>query len=86
MNDNRSTLANAVYGDRPRFNLFQLLAARGAIKLESLGMKHSSGRSVRKHWAVAMGLKSNAKHADVLAAIQTRLDEMNPSLHEENAR
>lgn len=46
----------------------QARAAIGAIKLEKLGMKHSRG-SVRKHWAVKLGLKPTAKADAVIAAI-----------------
>ena len=41
--------------------VFQLLQWKYAIKLEQKGMRHSSGRSVRKHAAVSLGLKPNAK-------------------------
>lgn len=43
-------------------------AAIGAIKLEKRGLKHSRG-SVRKHWAIKLGLKQTAKHDAVIAAI-----------------
>ena len=55
-------------------NLFQLIAVKSAIKLEALGMKHSSGRSVRKMWAVHLGLKPSAKADEVIAAIQSKID------------
>jgi hypothetical protein len=41
---------------------FHLLAQRGALKLECLGMRHSSGRSVAKLLKDAYGFKGN-KHA-----------------------
>lgn len=59
--------------------VFQLLAAKSAIKLESLGMKHSRG-SVRKSWAIHLGLKQNAKHAEVIAAIEKKLEEVKATL------
>ena len=60
---------------REAVNLFQLIAVKSAIKLESLGMRHSSGKSVRKMWAVQMGLKPTAKAEVVIAAIQAKIDE-----------
>lgn len=60
--------------DEQMVSRFQLLAWRGAVKLEKAGMKHSSGRSVtamlRKHY----GLKRNAPHDEVLACLQKELD------------
>lgn len=52
--------------------VFQLLAVRGALKLEKLGMK-SRGGSIRKGWALRLGLKANAKHDEVIAEINRRL-------------
>lgn len=56
---------------------FQLIAAKGAVKLEALGMKHSSGRSARKCWALQLGLKANATHNAVIAALQQAIDSAN---------
>lgn len=40
---------NSIICDTPEsINAFQLLSMKGALKLESLGMRHSSGRSVAK--------------------------------------
>lgn len=50
-------------------HLYTLLAARAAVKLERIGMRHSSGRSVRKHWALILGFKSNATHDVVIEAL-----------------
>lgn len=59
--------------------VFQLLAAKSAIGLEKLGMKHSRG-SVRKSWAIHLGLKQNAKHDVVIAAIEKKLEEVRATL------
>jgi hypothetical protein len=53
---------------------FQLAAAKGAIKLEAIGMRHSSGRSIRKMYAIELGLKPRAPAAEVISAIQTEMD------------
>jgi len=52
---------------------FQLLQWKYAIRMEQRGMRHSSGRSVRKHAALALGLKANAKADEVIAAIEAAL-------------
>lgn len=56
--------------------IFQLLAVKSALKLESLGMKHSSGKSIRKMWALELGLKANAKYPEVIAKIEEKLLEL----------
>lgn len=53
-----------------------LCALKGAVKLEKVGMRHSSGRSMRKRAALAMGLKSGASHDNVIAALEKRIHEM----------
>ena len=50
----------------------RLAALKGAVRLESLGMKHSSRRSIRKMAALEMGLKANAKHEEVIAALKAK--------------
>ena len=57
-------------------NLFQLHAVRGALKLEKLGMRHSKVGSIRKGWALRLGLKANAKYDEVIAAINQRIKEI----------
>lgn len=61
--------------------VFQLLAAKSAIKLEKIGLKHSRG-SVRKAWALHLGLKPRASHDDVIAAIEKKLEEVRATLKE----
>lgn len=51
----------------------QLIAVRGALRLEARGMK-SRGGSIRKGWAVRLGLKPTAKHDEVIAEINRRLE------------
>jgi len=52
--------------------VFQLLQWKYAIRLESKGLRHSSGRSVRKFACGKLGLKPGTK-ADVVIA---RIDEI----------
>lgn len=54
----------------------QLCALKGAVKLEKVGMRHSSGRSARKHAAKLMKLKPRASYDDVIAALEKRINEM----------
>lgn len=55
-------------------SMFQLIAVKSAIKLEMLGMTHSGG-SVRKRWAIHLGLKPTTKGDAVIAVIQAKIDE-----------
>lgn len=57
----------------PEIALFQLMAVKSALHLESLGMKHRGG-SLRKVWARHLGLKPSIKHADLIAHIQAMID------------
>lgn len=54
---------------------FQLLAARGAIKLEAIGMRHSSGRSARTFYAKLLGMKPRSSHKQVIMRITELLAE-----------
>ena len=50
----------------------QIIAQRGAVRLESLGMRHSGGNitpKLKKHY----GMKRNATHADVIAKLNEEL-------------
>ena len=50
--------------------IFQLLQFKHAIKLESLGMRHSSGRSVAAHAKRALKLPRNMRRENVIARIE----------------
>lgn len=53
----------------------QLLALKGAIRLESIGMKHSSG-ALRPRWAAKLGLKPRDSHAKYIETIEARVKEI----------
>ena len=53
--------------------LFQMMAVRGALRMEKLGMKHSKLGKIRKPWAIKLGLKANASYDEVIAEIERRL-------------
>lgn len=55
---------------------FQLLQWKYAIKLERLGMKHSSGRSVRAHAARVLGCKRTEVEECIEAILKG--EEVNP--------
>lgn len=52
--------------------MYFLLAWRGAIRLEAVGMKHSSGRSVTAHVKRVLGIKGNRDK--VLAELEGRIE------------
>lgn len=62
---NEAVMVNTPAG----IQMFQLLAVRGALRLEKLGMKHSRG-SVRKMWAVHLGMKPTTKIDIVIAKVE----------------
>ncbi len=63
--------------DRPNgIELFRLKAAISMIKLEKLGMKHSSGRSMKTFYARSLNLRPRAKHDEVIAAIENLIKEI----------
>lgn len=59
---------------KPTIPDFQLLQRKYAVRMEKLGMKHSSGRSVRRDTAIKLGLKASASHDEVIKEIQRLLD------------
>lgn len=69
------TASGAIVCTGDGVRVFQLLAAKSAIKLESLGMRHLRG-SVRKAWAAHYGMPARAKHDQVIARIQQDLDRL----------
>lgn len=56
--------------------VFQLIAVKHALMLEKIGMRHSKVGSIRKMWALELGLPTNAKIDDVIAAVEKRLREV----------
>lgn len=54
--------------------IYQMVAAKGAIKLEAAGLNHSSGRSVRRHWAIHFSMPAKSPAVAVIARIQQEID------------
>lgn len=54
----------------------QLAAAKAAIKLEKLGLRHSRIGSVRRLWAIHMGLRPTARHDQVIEQIEREMREI----------
>lgn len=71
MSDNReAALQGAVKSvELTPIHLFQLFQWKAAIQLEAKGMRHSSGRSVRKHACQKLGLPIDLDHDSVIEAI-----------------
>lgn len=61
---------------------WQLASVKGALKLESLGLKHSSGKALRPAWAKHLGLKPRDSYEKYIEVIQARMDVL---LEEERA-
>lgn len=55
----------------------RLVVLKAAVKLEATGMKHSSGRSMRKVAAQLLGMRANTKHDDVIGALVKEIDRRN---------
>jgi hypothetical protein len=55
---------------------FQLAALKGAVKLEAVGLRHSSGRSMSAQAKRICGLKRNATVDQVVAALQVKMNEI----------
>lgn len=64
--------------------VFQLLSVRAALRLEKAGMKHRGG-SLRKGWAVRLGLKPSSTIDKVIETIEQKVKNLKPKIAEENA-
>jgi hypothetical protein len=53
----------------------RLASVIAAIRLESKGLKHSKG-SVRKRWALHLGMGARAKHQDVIDRLRAEMDDL----------
>ena len=63
--------------------VYHLAAVRSFLKLEAKGMRFRHG-SIRKGWALNMGLKHNATYAEVIAAIEKRMATLKEAVEGEN--
>lgn len=52
----------------------QLAALRGAVRLESVGLKHSSRRSMRKRACQLLGIKTTTPNEEVRRILTLRID------------
>jgi len=60
--------------------LYHWAALKGAVKLEGHGLRHSSGRSATAHAKKLLGLKRNATRAEVVAALEAKIEEVRATL------
>lgn len=56
--------------------VWQLMQLKAAIKLEKVGMHHSSGRSARMHAARALGMPGRPSHDKVIAALHEAIESL----------
>ena len=54
----------------------QMAAAKGAIRLEKLGMRHSKIGSVKALWARHLGMSPRVKHDVVIAKLEQMMQEL----------
>jgi hypothetical protein len=52
----------------------RLMVLKQAVRLESVGMKHSSGRSMRKVACRALSMRTNTSIDNVLGALNREID------------
>ena len=52
----------------------RLMVLKQAVRLESVGMRHSSGRSMRKIACAELGLRLNTSYDDVVGALAKEID------------
>jgi hypothetical protein len=52
----------------------RLITLKAAVRLEATGMKHSSGKSMRKVACRELGLRASTKHDDVIGALSKEID------------
>lgn len=68
---------SAVIVDTPEGIAYARLAAmKGAVNLESKGMKMSRGRNITAMARKELGLKARTPHAEVIKVIQQKMDDM----------
>jgi len=60
--------------DQNARNLYIFATWRSALRLEALGMKHSSGRSVRKHVAQHFDLPVRTPHAALIERLTDEIE------------
>jgi len=76
-----TTAAGATICTGEGITMFRLLALRGAVKLEKVGLKRR-GPSASSIARVELGLRPRASHADILAALQVEIDALAAKLEE----
>ena len=67
---------NQTISDQTGISYARLASMKGAVRLESKGMKMSRGLNVTAMARKELGLKARAPHQEVIEAIQKRMDEL----------
>lgn len=65
----------AIMDTPEQINTFHLIQLKQAVKLEGLGMIHSSGKSVTAHAKKMLGLPAGASREKVMETLEDRIDE-----------
>lgn len=63
-----------VIDDPAGITLARLMTLKQAVRLEATGMRHSSGRSMRKVACTELGLPRNTSYDDVVGALAKEID------------
>jgi len=63
----------------------RLASAKAAIKLEAAGMRHSRLGSLRRRWAVHLGLSPNAKHETVIKLLEEKIQKIKETHSEQQS-
>lgn len=64
----------ATLTDPRHIALFQLMQLRAALRLEAVGMKHSSGKSARKQVAALLSLKPRTPFPKLITALTAHIE------------
>lgn len=67
------TAVTAIEGS-DQISLARLMTLKQAVRLEATGMRHSSGKSMRKVACTELGLVRNASYDDVIGALAKEIE------------
>lgn len=63
-----------VISDSEQISLARLMTLRQAVRLEATGMKHSSGKSMRKVAAMELGYNAHTGIDTIIGALSREID------------
>lgn len=71
---NRAESHPVVIEGEAQIAIARLMALKQAVRLEATGMRHSSGKSMRRVACLELGVRANTKHDDVIGALSKEID------------